>query len=67
MSCPHCDDAQENLGSAFYRWGKANIEVNGCDEHLQQVFSALDFAREQGIKPDSFLTPRTIFRVKKDI
>ena len=56
MSCENCDKIQEgepapeggsivrirSTGSAFYRWKNANIEMNGCDEHLREVFNALN-------------------------
>lgn len=47
MSCVNCERAQYDrehgaAGQAFYRFGKANIEVIGCDDHLRQVFDALN-------------------------
>lgn len=37
-------------GKAFYRWKNANIEVNGCDEHLREVFDALNEVQKNGRK-----------------
>ncbi len=45
MSCSKCASAQSgvpNRGAAYYRWKNANIEVIACDEHLKQVFEALN-------------------------
>lgn len=57
MSCQNCDEAQNgkkmtvgngvmrainNRGVAYYRWKNANIEMNGCDEHLREIFDALN-------------------------
>ncbi len=57
MSCKLCDECQDGNyrnqpqslvvrvkegGVAFYRWKNANIEMNGCDFHLREVFDALN-------------------------
>ena len=43
MSCKNCDEKQESNGSkAYYRWKDANIEMDGCDVHLREVFDALN-------------------------
>ena len=42
MSCEKCEEMQRGDMTAPYRWGTANIEVKGCDEHVQQVFGALN-------------------------
>lgn len=41
MSCNDCEDFQEEGNRAFYRWGKANIEINGCKKHLLEIFEVL--------------------------
>ena len=42
MSCEKCNEAQDTLGKAYFRWGNANIELNGCDEHLGEIFFLLN-------------------------
>ena len=44
MSCIKCEEFQETAKTAYYRWKNANIEVRGCDEHLREVFDALNEA-----------------------
>lgn len=45
MSCKACDDFQDGATTSYYRWKNANIEVRGCDEHLREVFDALNKAQ----------------------
>lgn len=46
MSCENCEITQENsVGKAYYRWKNANIEIDGCDKHLLEVFEALNKAQ----------------------
>lgn len=47
MACEKCEQAQEKPTSAFYRWKTANIEVRGCDEHLRELFDALNKVQEE--------------------
>ena len=48
MSCLACEVAQEDgLKVPFYRWKKANILMMGCDEHLREVFEALNKAQKE--------------------
>lgn len=41
MSCEPCEKAQGEGQVAFFRWGKANILLSGCREHLREVLAAL--------------------------
>ena len=46
MSCKKCDEVHdENETVAYYRWKNANISMAGCDEHLREVFDALNEAQ----------------------
>lgn len=48
MSCNACDLIQdEGDTKAYYRWKNANIEMNGCDEHLREVFDALNEVQKE--------------------
>lgn len=40
MSCENRDKAEE-IGIAYFRWGRANIGMIGCPEHLKEVFDVL--------------------------
>lgn len=55
MACRKCEDAQEGkgkfdnsivrlraTGEAYYRFKNANIQMNGCDEHLREIFKILN-------------------------
>jgi hypothetical protein len=42
MSCKKCSDSEKDLGITYYRWGQANIGMTGCQEHLREVFEALN-------------------------
>lgn len=44
MSCNNCETKQEDItiGSAYYRWKNANVEMNGCNEHLREIFDVLN-------------------------
>lgn len=48
MSCTPCDEQQDDptTGIAFYRWKNANIAIDGCKEHLLEIFDALNKAQE---------------------
>ena len=38
MSCDECDKEQENRDKEYYfRVGKANILVFGCEEHVDEL------------------------------
>lgn len=47
MSCENCDTKQDdpNSGIAYYRWKNANIAIDGCKEHLLEIFDALSMAQ----------------------
>ena len=61
MACEDCEKIQEHgevpeggtivrlrsTGSAFYRYKNANIEMNGCDEHLREIFNILNEAQQK--------------------
>ncbi len=51
MSCQKCEDTKE---VAYYRMGKANVGLIGCDEHFNQLMRAID-GRE---------SDRVIYRLK---
>lgn len=57
MSCENCNNEQEGIPSertnivvrvtretqpAYYRWKNANVEMNGCDIHLREIFQVLN-------------------------
>ena len=51
MSCEKCAKFQESNMSSYYRWGKANIEIRGCDEHLKEIFEVLsEYQRKKNEK-----------------
>ena len=50
MSCMKCKKAQNEPKSVYYRWKNANIEIKGCDKHLQEIFDALNLI--QGMKAE---------------
>lgn len=41
MSCSRCEERQAGETSAWFRWGTANIEIRGCDDHLRTMFEWL--------------------------
>lgn len=59
MACKDCDDIQEGIkikqtpqvvrikstGKAYYRYKNANIEMQGCDKHLREIFNILNEAQ----------------------
>lgn len=47
MSCIKCDEFQESDMTSFYRWKNSNLEIRGCDEHLIEVFDALNKTQEE--------------------
>lgn len=48
MACQECTDAQEKDSIAFYRWKNANIAIQGCDEHLREIFDVLNEHQKKG-------------------
>lgn len=42
MSCENCNEFQDTQMTSFYRWKTANVEMRGCQEHLREVFEALN-------------------------
>lgn len=46
MSCIKCDEFQDVGARCFYRWKNANIEINGCKEHLLEIFQVLNEAQK---------------------
>ena len=56
MSCKNCNIKQDdpNSGMAYYRWKNANVAIDGCKEHLLEIFDALSeaqkFTREDDMK-----------------
>lgn len=57
MACRDCEEVQDRGDVAYYRLGKANVGVIGCDAHVNQIFRAVDGRAED----------RVIVRVKGDI
>ncbi len=48
MSCEECEKRQNEPGVAYYRWGKANVGMIGCDKHLREIFDVLSkYQRKQ--------------------
>ena len=47
MSCQKCDDFQDSEMTSCYRWKHANVEMRGCDEHLREIFDALNWAQRK--------------------
>ena len=45
MSCDKCDQFENKGKTADYRWGKANIGMIGCEEHLKEIFDVLNKAQ----------------------
>ena len=41
MSCDNCEKSQATGMVAYFRWGKANIGLTGCDEHLKEIIEVL--------------------------
>ncbi len=47
MSCEDCNLKNEGqAGIAYYRWKNANIAMMGCEQHLLEVFKALNKAQK---------------------
>ena len=53
MSCDKCEEMQDSGAVAYYRWGKANIGMTGCDEHLKEIFEVLGKAQKEGEKKNA--------------
>ncbi|KKM79321.1 hypothetical protein LCGC14_1351140 [marine sediment metagenome] len=49
MSCQNCNIKQDdpNSGIAYYRWKNANIAIDGCREHVLEIFDALNKAQSE--------------------
>lgn len=47
MSCIKCEEIQDGTMTAYYRWRNANVEINGCPEHLREIFAALNDVQEK--------------------
>lgn len=52
MSCQECNEFQDSDKTSFYRWKHSNIEVRACEEHLREVFEALNKAQEPNDNED---------------
>ena len=46
MSCQKCEDFRDKGYQSFFRWKNANIEINGCPEHLREIFEVLREAQK---------------------
>ena len=44
MSCKNCDE--NPLVGAYYRWGKANVEIVACREHWLEIREVLNEAQK---------------------
>lgn len=40
MGCENCEK-EDGSQIAYYRWGRANIGMIGCKEHLREIFDVL--------------------------
>lgn len=47
MSCQQCDERQDSGEKIYYRWGKANVEINACDEHFKEIREVLNDHQER--------------------
>lgn len=47
MSCQNCNDAQDDDRVAYYRWKNATIQIDGCAEHLKEIFDALNETQKE--------------------
>ena len=48
MACDNCEKIQDdNQKVAYYRWGRANIGLIGCDEHLRSLIKFLNVSIEK--------------------
>ncbi len=45
MSCEACEE--KAITGAFYRWGRANVEIIACEEHWLEIREALNSAQQQ--------------------
>lgn len=59
MSCDLCEEFQASGYSTFYEWKNAKIELRGCEEHLKEIFEALNHATD---KPDEKKAKREVLR-----
>jgi hypothetical protein len=57
MSCQKCDEFDDKGQVAYYRLGRANVGLVGCDEHLNQIMKALDGAERED--------DRVVYRVSR--
>ncbi len=47
MSCQKCSDFQDSNMTSYIRWKNANVEVRACEEHLKEVFAAINAAGKE--------------------
>lgn len=45
MSCIKCDEFQDSGAKIYYRFKNANMEINGCREHVLEIFDILNRAQ----------------------
>jgi hypothetical protein len=51
MSCIKCEEFQESGNMIAYRWKNANVIINGCKEHVIEIFEVLNkeqFEKKKG-------------------
>ncbi len=53
MSCKECDKFEAEGKIAYYRWGKANVGMIGCEKHLKELFGILDRFQNESDQPDT--------------
>lgn len=41
MSCQACQESQDDGSPSYFRWKNANIQMNGCNAHLNEVMNVL--------------------------
>jgi len=49
VGCDECEKAGREGRVAYYRWGKANIGLIGCKEHVLEVIEALNKIQRQRV------------------
>jgi len=45
MSCKDCNDFQDSGNKVYYRWKNANVGIDGCREHVLEIFEVLNKAQ----------------------
>lgn len=63
MSCVKCGEIQDKRLTAYFRIGKANVGIIGCDEHTTFVMEAIQEKQAKGDTPGK---ARQIVRVFED-